>query len=222
MPFMDRVSAGQCLASRLDLLRGQVVVLGLPRGGVPVAFQTAAALDAPLDVVLVHKLTVPSWPDVTMTVIGEDGVRVRDDTTIKATSVGLAEIMAAERAGRIELDRQLRRFRGNRTQIPLYDRNIVVVDDLMATGASMTVACRLARSRGADMVIAAVPIATPTAITRLTHEADEVICLEISPDITTVEHCYADPHQTTDDDVALLLTHAAPDRPHHTGKERAP
>jgi putative phosphoribosyl transferase len=209
MPFVDRTDGGQCLARRLDLLRGlDVVVLGLPRGGVPVAFEVAAALDAPLDVLLVRKLGVPLLPELVMGAIGEDGVRIRNKAVMKINGVGVPEIAAVEQAERVELDRQLRRFRTNRPRVSVADRIVVVVDDGMTTGLSATVAARVVRWRGARLVFVAVPMSSPEAITRVRAEADEVVCLETTEQLTAVGQWYADSRQTTDDDVALLLASA--------------
>lgn len=206
MRFVDRVDGGRRLARELDRMRGEdVVVLGLPRGGVPVAAEVAHALGAPLDVIVVRKLGVPRRPELAMGAIGEDGVRILNGVVVRATRVDERAITAVERAERTELARRVRRFRGERARIPLAGRVAVVVDDGMATGATAAVACRVARAQGARSVVLAVPVAAPEAVDRLRAEADEVVCLTTPALLYAVGQWYDDFRPTTDDDVCTLL-----------------
>jgi len=221
MPFVDRVDAGGRLARALDHLRGEdLVVLGVPRGGVPVAVEVAAALGAPVDVIVVRKLGVPFQPELAMGAIGEGGVRILNGGVLCATAIEAPEIAMVERAERAELDRWVRRLRGARQRIRLTGRIAVVVDDGMATGASAAVACRVARAQGARSVIVAVPVATPEAVARVWAEADAVVCLEVPRRLRAVGQWYAELGETTDDEVAALLSCAAASAPVDSSRPR--
>src|SRR5215472_12013805 len=138
---MDRTDAGRYLARSLERLRGSdVVVLGLPRGGVPVAFEVAQALGAPLDVIVVRKLGVPYQPELAMGAIGEGGVRVSNDEVIRRAAVTEQEIAFVEERERADLDQQAHRFRAGRTSVDLADRTAIVIDDGIATGSTATAA----------------------------------------------------------------------------------
>src|SRR5690606_13759866 len=142
MFFADRVDAGRRLASRLQHLRDEsVVVLGLPRGGVPVASEVARALDAPLDVIVVRKLGVPFQPELGMGAIGEDGVRIIIDEIVRMAGVSISELAAVETRERAELERRAQRFRGGRPRAALAGRTAVIVDDGIATGSTARAAC---------------------------------------------------------------------------------
>ena len=162
MVFADRVDAGRRLAARLGHLRGEpVVVLGLPRGGVPVAFEVAAALGAPLDVIVVRKLGVPFQPELGMGAIGEDGARIINDEIVRLAGVTDRQLAEVESRERAELERRALRFRGDRPRVPLEGRIAVVVDDGIATGSTARAACQVARAHGAARVVLAVPVAPP-------------------------------------------------------------
>ncbi|WP_275895912.1 phosphoribosyltransferase, partial [Amycolatopsis ruanii] len=149
MPFTDRRDAGRRLAARLDRWRGSdAVVLGLPRGGVPVASEVARALGAPLDVVLVRKLGLPFQPELALGAIGEGGLRVVDPDLVRRFGISAAELAPVEAAERSELDRRAARFRSGRAPVPLAGRTAIVVDDGVATGASARVAVAAARAAG--------------------------------------------------------------------------
>ncbi|MYV65697.1 phosphoribosyltransferase, partial [Streptomyces sp. SID2131] len=154
MVFNDRSDAGRRLAARLGHLKGQdVVVLGLPRGGVPVAVEVADALDAPLDICLVRKLGVPHRPEVAMGAIGEGGVRVLNEQVLHEAGVDARALAAAEERELAELEQRARRYRGSRTPVPLEGRTVLVVDDGLATGATALAACRVVRARGAARIV---------------------------------------------------------------------
>jgi putative phosphoribosyl transferase len=210
MVFIDRVDAGRRLGARLGHLRGgDVVVLGLPRGGVPVAFEVARALDAPLDVIVVRKLGVPFQPELGMGAIGEDGVRVIDEEIVRMAHVSADELAAVEARERAELHRRAERFRGGRVRIPLEGRTVIVVDDGIATGSTARAACQVARAHGAECVVLAVPVAPPDWTDRLGRDADELICLQTPTPFAAIGQWYADFSQTSDQEVVDCLRQAA-------------
>ncbi|WP_394555192.1 phosphoribosyltransferase [Agromyces sp. MMS24-JH15] len=203
--FLDRRDAGRRLGERLatrDLL--DAVVLGLPRGGVPVADEVAAVIGAPLDVLVVRKLGLPTQPEVAMGAVGEHGTIVRNEDVIRAARVERAAFAEAERRERAEVAARVDRFRGGREPIPLVGRTALVVDDGLATGATARVACRVAREAGARHVVLAVPVGAPDSITAVA-EADEVACLSAPPGFMSVGMHYIDFHQVPDDEVAAIL-----------------
>ena len=178
MPFVDRVEAGRQLGTRLRSLQGDVVVLALPRGGVPVGAEVARALDAPLDVILVRKLGLPSHPELAMGAIGEGGVAVANEEVIRAARITGDQWSAISRRESAELDRRAQRFRGDRPRVRLTGRTAVLVDDGIATGATALAACHVARALGAARVVLAAPVASQSAIDALRSAADEIVCLE--------------------------------------------
>jgi len=168
--FADRVDAGRQLAARLGYLHGQdVVVLGLPRGGVPVAFEVAEALDAPLDVIVVRKLGVPFQPELAMGAIGEGGVRVLDAEVLARAQVTEEELRTAERRERGLLEARVARLRRGRERLNLDGRIAVIVDDGIATGSTARVACGVARRLGAAKVVLGVPVAPAGTVRDLTE-----------------------------------------------------
>lgn len=209
--FVDRADAGRQLADRLrHLVDGpdpdRVVVVGLPRGGVPVGAEVARALGAPLDVILVRKLGVPSQPELAMGAIGEDGERVLNDEVIEGFDVADEVVEAVTTRERIELDSRARRFRGDRPRAPLSDHVVVIVDDGVATGSTARAACRLARAEGAARVVLAVPIAPGDWTERLGDEADELVAVEAADPFVAVGLFYGDFTPPSDDDIVTLLT----------------
>jgi len=205
--FRDRVDAGRRLAARLADSSGDVVVLGLPRGGVPVAAEVAAALGVPLDVIVVRKLGVPFQPEVAMGAIGEDGVRLLDQDLIERAGITPAEIESVERRERATLEARVARFRSGFERLDLAGRTAIIVDDGIATGATASAACRVARGLGAARVIVAVPVGGPDAVRRV-QGADEVICLVQPPDFQAVGAHYRDFGQTSEVEVVKLLDEA--------------
>ena len=208
MPFADRREAGRLLGERLaDLRDSDVVVLGLPRGGVVVAFEVSRALRAPLDVILVRKLGVPSQPELAMGAIGEGGVRVLNESVLRVARVSERELGAVEQAERRELQRRSVELRGDRAPLPLAGRSALVVDDGVATGSTARAACRVAAARGARRVILAVPVGAPEVLSELAHDA-EVVSLEAPRDLTAVGQWYGDFSQTSEEEVLALLERA--------------
>ncbi|WP_424536422.1 phosphoribosyltransferase family protein [Sphaerisporangium viridialbum] len=209
--FVDRQDAGVQLAGRMRGLAGtgDIVVVGLPRGGVPVAFEVARALDAPLDVILVRKLGVPFQPELGFGAIGEGGVRVLNRDIVRMAELTQEEMAEVEERERPELLRRARRFRGERPPLDLAGRTVIVVDDGIATGGTARAACRVARSGGASRVVLAVPVGAPSTIASLSDVADEVVCLQTPAAFYAIGSWYADFTQTTDDEVVELLRRAA-------------
>jgi predicted phosphoribosyltransferase/dienelactone hydrolase len=205
MPFSNRVDAGRQLARPLRSLGGDVVVLGLPRGGVPVAAEVARALGAPLDVIVVRKLGVPWQPELAMGAVGEDGVQIANEDVIRAARVTESQWAAVVAREQSELERRASRFRDARPRVDLTGRTAVLVDDGMATGATARAACHVARAHGAGRVVLAVPVASPTAIEALRSSADEIVCLEAPPAFHAVGQWYVDFSPTTDDEVVATL-----------------
>jgi putative phosphoribosyl transferase len=210
MAFIDRADAGRRLAARLQHLRGdQVVVLGLPRGGVPVAYEVARALDAPLDVIVVRKLGVPFQPELAMGAIGEEGVRIINEEVVSIAGISASQLDEVEARERTELEVRVRRFRGGRPPIGLEGRIVVVVDDGIATGSTARAACQVARARGAARVVLAVPVAPPDWRGRLGKFADELVCLHTPDPFYAVGQFYDNFTQTSDEEVVACLERAA-------------
>jgi putative phosphoribosyl transferase len=210
MLFADRVDAGRQLAARLEHLRGEpLVVLGLPRGGVPVAYEVAKALDAPLDVIVVRKLGVPFQPELGMGAIGEGGARVINDEVVALAGVSAREFAVVETRERAELERRVRRFRGDRPPEALAGRTVVIVDDGIATGSTARAACQVARAQGAGRIVLAVPVAPTDWTSRLGADADELIALDTPELFWGIGQFYADFSQTSDEEVVQCLTNAA-------------
>jgi predicted phosphoribosyltransferase len=208
--FRDRSDAGRRLATRLsNLPRDDLVVLGLPRGGVPVAYEVAIALGVPLDVILVRKLGLPSQPELAMGAIGEDGVKVVNDEVLRDAPVSESAFEWVEQREREVLRRRAERFRRTRARQPLVGRTALIVDDGIATGSTARAACRVAYAHGAAQVIVATPIASPRAVAHLRREADAVIVLESPETFLAIGQFYDDFAQLTDDDVVRVLTQAS-------------
>jgi putative phosphoribosyl transferase len=211
MRFADRVEAGRALAERLQALAGRddVVVLGLPRGGVPVAAEVARALAAPLDVLLVRKLGAPGQPELAIGAIAEDGIRLVNEDVLLSLGLGLDTIDRVVADEQPELERRLRAYRGDRPAVPVAGRTVILVDDGLATGASMDAACRAVAARGAARLIVAVPIAAREACDRLRAVAHEVVAVATPAPFWAVGAWYADFQQTTDEQVVQALAPGA-------------
>ncbi|CAI9404362.1 phosphoribosyltransferase [Nocardioides sp. T2.26MG-1] len=221
--FRDRAEAGRRLAE-VVLARHRdddLVVLGLPRGGVPVAAEVARAVGAPLDVIVVRKLGLPQQPEVAMGAIGEGGVEVLDaDLALRAgvSAAALASVGGRERAA---LRERVARLRAERDPADLRGRVAVVVDDGVATGSTARVACQVARARGAARVVVAVPVAAPD-VTASGLGADELLCVETPSRFGAVGAHYRRFDPTSDDEVRDLLTagHGGPRPTRGTGRTR--
>jgi putative phosphoribosyl transferase len=204
--FHDRRDAGRLLAERVaSLATAQSVVLGLPRGGVPVAFEVATSLASPLDVLVVRKLGVPFQLELAFGAIGEDDTQVLDDQFVQRLGLSPDVVEQVSQRERAELDRRVRLYRGGRPALELVGRTAVIVDDGLATGASALVAVDVARARGAEQVIVAVPVSSREALARLRAAAVEVISLIVPANFMAVGEWYEDFSQTTDDEVVSLL-----------------
>ncbi len=221
MVFADRTAAGRQLAARLhELPAGQVVVLGLPRGGVPVAYEIAIAIGAPLDVIVVRKLGVPFQPELGMGAIGEAGARVISSEVIRLAGVTERELATVEARERAELDRRARRYRGSRPPLPLDGKIAVIVDDGIATGSTARAACQIARARGAARVVLAVPVAPPGFTERIGTDADDFVCLETPEPFYSIGQFYDDFSPTGDDEVVACLKRASRSQPDDAAAQR--
>ncbi len=212
MIFADRRDAGQALAQALAHSdRFDPVVLALPRGGVPVAAEVARALSAPLDVFLVRKLGVPGHEELAFGAIAEGGVRVLNDAIVRVAGLTRAEIERVAIDESRELERRAHAYRGDREPLELEGREIVLVDDGLATGATMRAAVRALRVLEPGRVVVAVPVASDEACELLSSEADEVVCVSTPRPFRGVGAWYADFPQTSDEEVtSLLAAHRAP------------
>jgi putative phosphoribosyl transferase len=207
--FHDRRDAGRRLAPLLTQFKGpDVMVLGLPRGGVPVAAEVAKTLGAPLDVCLVRKLGVPSQPELGMGAIGEGGARVINDEVVRAARVTPYELAVVEARERELLESRARRYRGRREPAALTGRTVLVVDDGVATGSTARAACQTARARGAERVVLAVPVAPDDWTARLGADADELVCPHTPLNFYAIGQFYDDFSQTGDDEVVACLEEA--------------
>lgn len=216
MGFADRRDAGRKLAAELRRLAGpDLVVVGIPRGGVVVAAEVAAALGAPLDAVVVRKLGVPADPEVAMGAIGEDGVRVLHPDVVRQAAVTDAQLAAVEARERTELDRRARAYRSGRPRVDLTGRTALVVDDGIATGATAEAAGRIVRALGAARVVLAAPVAAAGCADALVAAgaADQVVCLLTPGWFRGVGYWYGDFAQTTDAEVVACLTVRPRERP---------
>jgi len=203
---MDRTDAGRALARSVEYLRGSdVVVLGLPRGGVPVAFEVAMALEAPLDVIVVRKLGVPYQPELAMGAIGEGGIRVSNDEVIRRGAITPEEIAAVEERERADLDQQAQMFRAGRPHVDVAGRTAVIVDDGIATGSTAAAACQVARRMGAERVVLAVPVGAPESLHALQIVSDEVVSLYAPEYFMAVGTFYDDFRHVSDAEVSDLL-----------------
>ena len=217
MPFLDRADAGRRLASLLAsqpaIARGAgSVVLGLPRGGIPVAYEIARALGAPLDVILVRKVGLPAQPELAMGAIGEDGVRVVNDDVVRAEHVSERQFAGVEELERAELGRRAERYRADHPRVPLDGKTAIVVDDGIATGSTARAACQVARAHGAARVVLAVPLAPQSSIDALASVADDVVCAEVPEPFLAIGQWYVDFAQTADAEVVDLLQRAGQGR----------
>lgn len=210
--FLNRVDAGRQLGAKLAAYDGDpsVLVLGLPRGGVPVANEVARALGAPLDVFVVRKLGVPGHRELAMGAIASGGVRVLNPDVIDALRISPAAVASVADIELREIERQQRAFRGNTPFPKLAGRTIIVVDDGLATGSTMRAAVEALRHSHPARIIVAVPVAAAETVRRLRSEADSVVCLSAPLDFHAVSMWYDDFSQTSDEEVRQLLEANAP------------
>jgi putative phosphoribosyl transferase len=205
--FRNRTEAGQLLARKLTQYanRPDVIVLGLPRGGVPVAFEVATALNVPLDICLVRKLGVPGHQELAMGAIAFGGVQVLDRDVLawlRITEQTISKVAAQELQ---ELQRRDRVYRGDRAQPQLGDRVVILVDDGLATGSTMRAAIEVVKTQQPQRIVVAIPVAPPETYQKLRTEVDEVVCLMTPPSFYAIGMWYEDFAQTTDAQVCELL-----------------
>lgn len=206
MRFADRTDAGRRLGAALrPILRGDCLVVGLPRGGVEVAVEVARALGVPLDVLVVRKLGVPGRPELAMGAVGEGGIRVLDDRVIRGARVTPEQLEEVERRERAEVDRRSHAYRARRPPLAPAGRTVVLVDDGLATGSTARAGCRLARAAGAGQVVVAVPVASRRALAAVRPDADHVVSLVVPADFAAVGQYYGDFAQVPDERVLELL-----------------
>jgi predicted phosphoribosyltransferase len=208
--FKDRRDAGRRLAQSLArTVSGDAVVLALPRGGVPVAFEIARALDLPLDIFVVRKLGVPGREELAAGALASGGVRVLNADVVAALDIGPEVLDAVTARETIELARRELAYRGDRPRPALRGREVILVDDGMATGASMRAAVQAVKAAGPSRVIVAVPVAAPEAIASIGMDADEVAVVATPNWLDGVGQWYDDFDQTSDEEVRELLAEAA-------------
>lgn len=212
--YRDRHEAGARLGAALRERwpGGDAVVLALPRGGVPVGLEVARALKLPLDVFLVRKLGVPAHPELAFGAIASGGTTILNDDIIAAANLSTSAMLAVARQEAEELDRRERLYRGTRAAVPVRGRTVVLVDDGLATGASMRAALTALRRRGPAALIVAVPVGAPETCARLRADADAVVCPLQPEELLAVGEWYDDFAATTDDEVRSCLE-AAPAPP---------
>jgi putative phosphoribosyl transferase len=208
--FENRSAAGRELAQALSEYanRDDVVVLGLPRGGIPVAFEVAKALDAPLDVFVVRKLGLPGQPELAMGAIASGGVRVMNDEVVRRSGVSDAEIQRVIGQERVNLEEREALYRGARPGLDLAGKIVILVDDGLATGATMRAVVHAARQRSPQKIVVAVPTAPPRVCSEFEEMVDQVICLQTPPSFPGVGGAYREFSQTTDQEVRDLLERA--------------
>jgi putative phosphoribosyl transferase len=209
--YPNRPEAGRELAERLTAYTEWpgAIVLGLPRGGVPVAFEVAKRLKLPLDVLIVRKLGVPGFEELAMGAIASGGTRVINPQVVAHLRDPEAMIAVATQRENLELERREREYRDGRPAPPLRGRLAILVDDGLATGATMRAAVHALRQQQVEKIVVAVPVGAPETCQQLAQEADELVCLMEPGDFQAVGHYYRDFSQTSDEEVRQLLTDAA-------------
>src|SRR5438270_3169758 len=209
--FANRTEAGRLLAEKLEKYanRNDVIVFGLPRGGVPVAYEVAKRLHVPLDVFIVRKLGVPGFEELAAGAIASGSVRVLNEDVMRAIPYGDAAIEAVTAKETAELQRREQIYREGRPAPELRDKIVMLVDDGLATGATMRAAVKALRQSGAARVVVAVPVGPPDTCLEIEQLADETICLSTPPFFQAVGQYYEDFSQTSDADVRELLSRAA-------------
>lgn len=208
--FRDRIDAGQALAKKLTQYanRDDVIILALPRGGVPVAYEVAKVLNAPLDVMLVRKLGVPYQPELAMGAIASGGVRVLNEQVVRSLGINDDDIEKVAATEAQELERRERAYRGDRPPLQIKDMTVIVIDDGIATGATMRAAVSALQQQHPARLVVAAPTSAQDTYNRLLGEADEVICIATPEPYIAVGLWYEHFDQTSDDEVRDLLEKA--------------
>ena len=207
--FQDRTDAGRQLAAQLTHYRDECpIILALPRGGVPVAYEVARALAAPLDVFLVRKLGAPCQRELGIGAVAPGGLRILNESAVRMLGISSAQIerIAAEETA--ELERRLRRFRGDRPMPDLWGRTVILVDDGLATGVTAVAAIRAVRRLEPRKVVLAVPVCAPETAEAIWPEVDDIVCVQMPEDFLAVGYWYHTFRQTTDEEVVDLLRRA--------------
>jgi len=219
MLFRDRTEAGRRLAAKLRAYanRPDVLVLALPRGGAPVAYEVAQALHAPLDVFLVRKLGLPGHEELAMGAIASGGTRVLNAEVVSQLNISEEVIEAVAAEEQQELTRRERAYRGERPAPNVHDRTVILVDDGLATGSTMRAAVAALRRQNPARIIVAVPVGSPETCAELEREADDVVCAAMPEPFYAVGLWYDDFTQTTDEEVHDLLSRAAEKDAMHQG-----
>lgn len=212
--FSNRAEAGRRLTEKLEKFanRADVIVLGLPRGGVPVAYEVARALGAPLDVFIVRKLGVPGFEELAAGAIASGGVRVLNEDVIRALPNADEIIEAVTTKEAAELERREQSYRGGRPAPELRDHVVILVDDGLATGATMRAAVKALRQRSVKQIVVAVPVGPAETCHEISEEADEIVCAITPEFFHAVGQYYEDFSQTSDEEVRELLARAAQER----------
>ena len=211
--FRDRRGAARRLAPLLEHVRSErPIVLGLPRGGVPIAAVVADHLGAPLDILVVRKVGVPHHRELAMGAVGEDGAGVADEDVIRMAGARPDEVTRVIKEERVEVERRARRYRDGRAPVPIKGRTVVIADDGIATGSTARAAIQIARARGARRVVLAAPVASAQAVRDLTSEVDEMVVVAAPEDFMAVGQFYRDFSATSDEEVVSLLAAAASPR----------
>lgn len=219
--FQNREEAGRRLAEKLRAYAGQeeTIVLGVPRGGVVVAYEVAKALDLPLDVLVLRKLGVPWQEELAFGAIAPGGVRILDDETLEMLSLSAADIERVAAKEQIELDRRERTYRAGKPPLDLRGKTVILVDDGIATGASARAAIRALRAMGPQRIVLAVPVAPRATADRLGADADEVVCEEMPETFYAIGQFYRDFLPVEDQEVIGLLVRATPQTPESAGRK---
>jgi len=212
--YQDRFDAGRNLAMRLSEYanRQDVVILALPRGGLPVAFEVAGALKAPLDVFLVRKLGLPGYEELAMGALASGDVRVINEDVVRQFKIPQHVMDAVAAEQQRELERREQMYRAGREPLNVAGKTVILIDDGLATGSTMRAAVQALRLSNAQKIVVAVPVGAAATCENLRSEADQVVCAEAPEDFTAVGRWYVDFTQTTDEEVCELLNRAAHER----------
>jgi len=223
MLFRNRADAGRQLAKALLKYKsGHPVILALPRGGVLVEAEVAAALDAPLDLLLVRKIGLPSQPELAMGAVtdGEEPTIIRNDDVVELSGVSAQEFDVVCREERAEIERRRKRYLGDRARSEVAGQVAIIVDDGIATGATTLAAIRTVRRREPKELVLAVPVAPLDTINKLQPEVDAIVCLDMPEDLGAIGYFYRDFHQVSDDEVIATLKRFPANRSMHAPENK--